>query len=119
MRQSSVIVDNMFAHVTPSQARELIDSGAVAIVDVRNADEWASGHVPGSRHVTLEQLRAAPTASLPTEGVLFVCAGGLRSQTAARLAAHHGVRRVYSLTGGTRSWSNAGFPVSRTLSVAV
>lgn len=109
----------MFANVSPAQARDLIESGAVEIVDVREADEWAKGHLPGARSLTLEQLRSAPRQSLPAEGVLFVCAGGLRSQTAARIADQHGVTRVYSMIGGTRSWSNAGLPVTSELSVAV
>ena len=109
----------MFSNVSPAQARDLIEAEAVAIVDVREVEEWARGHVPGARSLTLEQLRAAPRQSLPAEGVLFVCAGGLRSQTAARLADQLGVRRVYSLSGGTRSWASAGFPVTTELSVAV
>jgi rhodanese-related sulfurtransferase len=109
----------MFAHVTPQQAQELIANGRVEVVDVREPGEWAQGHIPGARLLTLEQLRAAPRKSLPADGVLFVCAGGLRSQTAARLAAQHGVTHVHSLTGGTRAWLKAGFPLATELGIAV
>ncbi|MBX3189621.1 MAG: rhodanese-like domain-containing protein [Labilithrix sp.] len=109
----------MFARVNPSEAQALIASGAVEVVDVRDPSEWARGHVPGARLCTLASLRAEPRANLPRDGVLFVCAGGVRSQTAARIASDFGLTRVYSLVGGTQSWVKAGLPLANELSVAV
>jgi rhodanese-related sulfurtransferase len=105
--------------VTPQQALELINRGAVDVVDVRDPGEWTGGHLPGARLVPLEQLRAAPKAALAKDGVLFVCAAGVRSQTAARLAATLGLKEVYSVTGGTRGWVKAGLPLEGALPVAV
>jgi rhodanese-related sulfurtransferase len=45
--------------------------------------------------------------------VIFVCAAGVRSQTAARLAEQLGYSTLYNLTGGTRGWVNAGLPLVR------
>ena len=110
----------MVVRVNPEQARRLIDAGAVDIIDVRDAAEWASGHIPGARLVELATLRENPRrAKLPRAGILFVCAGGVRSQTAGRLAIELGITLVYSLTGGTQSWMKAGLPLSNELSVAV
>jgi rhodanese-related sulfurtransferase len=106
----------MVVRVNPEQARKLIDSGSVEVIDVRDPAEWARGHVPGAR---LVELAAVRSANLPSEGILFVCAGGVRSQTAARYALERGVTRVYSLTGGTQSWIKAGLPLTNELSVAV
>lgn len=105
--------------LSPQQAHELISRGEVDVVDVRDPSEWADGHMPGARLVPLEQLRAAPKAALPRDGVLFVCAAGMRSQTAARLAAAQGLTKVYSMNGGTRGWAKAGLPLVQDLSVAV
>ena len=52
-----------------------------------------------------------PEAALLHDGVIFVCAAGVRSQTAARLAEQLGFNVLYSLTGGTRSWVSAGLPL--------
>ena len=109
----------MFVRVNPHQARALIEAGTVEVIDVRDPEEWSRGHVPGARLVTLAQLRNDPRGSLPHDGVLFVCAGGVRSQTAARIAVDEGLTRVFSLTGGTQSWVKAGLDLTSELSVAV
>jgi len=43
--------------------------------------------------------------------VLFVCAVGVRSQTAAKLAEATGRTNLYNLSGGTRGWVSAGLPL--------
>jgi rhodanese-related sulfurtransferase len=101
----------MVRTVTPQQAQELMTRGDVDVVDVREDREWQSGHLPGARHVPLDRLRAAPEAALSRDGVIFVCAAGVRSQTAARLAEARGLKTVYNLSGGTRGWKNAGLPL--------
>ncbi len=108
----------MVVNVTAQRASEMIRAGEVAVIDVRPVAEWERGHVPGARQLALDEIRANPRA-LPSEGVLFVCAGGVRSQTAARIALEQGVQRVYSLIGGTLSWTKAGFLLAVPLDVAV
>jgi rhodanese-related sulfurtransferase len=109
----------MFVRVNPQQARALIEAGTVEVIDVRDPSEWSRGHIPGARLIELSTIRNDPRGNLPREGVLFVCAGGVRSQTAARIAVEHGLKRVFSLTGGTQSWMKAGFELANELSVAV
>jgi rhodanese-related sulfurtransferase len=109
----------MIHSVNAHQANELISRGEVEVIDVRDAHEWNDGYLAGARLVPLAQLKANPKASLARDGVLFVCAAGVRSQTAARVAAMHGLTKVYSLNGGTRGWVKAGLPLVHDLSVAV
>jgi len=108
----------MIRTLTPHQANELMAQGDVEVIDVREPHEWLGGHLPGARHVPLGQLRRGPKAALTRDGVIFVCAAGVRSQTAAQLAAAVGLSRVYNLSGGTRSWQNAGLPLVRDASAA-
>jgi len=112
-------LEGMVIRVNPAQAQKLIEEGSVVVVDVREPSEWARGHIPSAQLIELATVKSNAKAVLPDEGVLFVCAGGVRSQTAARYATERGVKRVYSLTGGTQSWSKAGLPLSSELSVAV
>jgi rhodanese-related sulfurtransferase len=109
----------MIQSVTPQQAQDLIARGEVEVIDVRDPSEWYGGHIAGARLVPLDQLRSNPKASLAHDGVVFVCAAGVRSQTAARIASQQGLSRVYNLSGGTRGWVKAGLPLVNDISVAV
>jgi rhodanese-related sulfurtransferase len=99
--------------ITPQQAQALISQGQLDIVDVREPKEWLNGYVPGSRLVPLGELKQRPKALLERDGVIFVCAAGMRSQVAAKLALANGLTNVYNLTGGTQSWVKAGLPLVR------
>lgn len=83
----------------------------VDIVDVREPAEWFTGHLPGARLVPLAQLRADPRGALPRDHVVFVCARGKRSESAAEVALQLGRAQVYSLSGGTEAWRAAGLPM--------
>ena len=107
----SAIVDIMIHSLTAQQAQELIRGGDVEIVDVREPSEWSRGHIAGARLVPLAQLRADPRKHLSRDGILFVCAAGVRSQTAAKAAEAAGLQRLYNLSVGTRGWANAGLPL--------
>jgi rhodanese-related sulfurtransferase len=104
--------------LTPQQAHELITRGEVDLVDVREPVEWTGGHIPGARHVPLDRLRAAPASFLARDAIVFVCAAGVRSQTAARIAEANGFTKVYNLSGGTRAWARAGLPLEREATAA-
>jgi rhodanese-related sulfurtransferase len=108
----------MVEHVSPERANELMVAGDVEVIDVREPSEWAGGHLAGAKLIPLGRLRAAPKAQLVRDGVIFVCAAGVRSETAARLAAALGLARVYNLRGGTRAWTKAGFPLHQELQAA-
>ncbi|MFJ8114024.1 rhodanese-like domain-containing protein [Streptomyces sp. NPDC096132] len=80
------------------------------VVDVREADEYAAGHVPGAR---LMPLRTVPArcGELPTNGAVYViCASGNRSRTGADWMNSRGID-AYSVTGGTGAWARGGHPV--------
>jgi rhodanese-related sulfurtransferase len=109
----------MLQALSPQQAQQIISRAEVAVVDVREPREWSGGHIAGARLVPLGEFRANPTAALPHDGVVFVCAAGVRSEAAARIAASLGFKRVYNLTGGTRAWVKAGFELVSDLRVAV
>lgn len=95
--------------VGPLEAQALAAAGA-DIVDVREPDEWLTGHLPGARLVPLGQLRADPAGALPRDNILFVCARGARSASAALLAEGLGKTQVHSLDGGIVAWAGAGLP---------
>ena len=74
------------------------------VVDVRQANEYAAGHVPGARHV---ELGAIPTTSLPDEPFTVMCGHGERAMTAASLLTARGHTHVSVLDGGPDTWAAA------------
>ena len=102
----------MVQAITPHAAQQLLASGEVEVIDVREPHEWATGTIPGARRIALGELRRNPKAALTRDDVIFVCAAGVRSETAARVAVASGLKRVYNLTCGMRGWERAGLPVA-------
>ncbi|MBM4281351.1 MAG: helix-turn-helix domain-containing protein [Deltaproteobacteria bacterium] len=96
--------------LSPAELQSLLTTD-VDIVDVREPDEWSTGHVPGARLVPLGLLRADPLGALPRDKVVFVCAKGGRSAQASAVAEGVGRATVYSLNGGTDAWRAAGLPI--------
>jgi rhodanese-related sulfurtransferase len=99
--------------LSAQQASHLLAEGEIDCVDVCEPHEWVRGHVPGARHVPLRIFLRDPRGHLRQDKVLFVCAQGVRSLTAAAAAANHGCREVYYLEGGTIDWARLGFPMER------
>jgi rhodanese-related sulfurtransferase len=75
-------------------------AGGAQVVDVREPDEYASGHVAGAR--SSELTRDAP--------VYIVCASGQRSGKAAQWYRSQGID-ARNLTGGMKAWIAQGRPV--------
>lgn len=102
-----------FQRISPEQAKALLDKGGVDLVDVRDPHEWQAGHLPDARHVPLKTLLADPRSHVTKDNVIFVCAHGVRSQTAAQAAHGIGMKTVYSIDGGTVGWARIGLPIVR------
>lgn len=101
----------MFQNINAQAAAALIESGEVLVLDVRETNEWITGHIAGAQHAPLSRLRQSPKAYVQRDRVLFVCAAGARSKMAAQLADALGFKEVYNLDGGTRAWRAAGLPL--------
>lgn len=94
--------------VTPAEAQRLIAGGAT-LVDIRDADEHARAHVPGSTSVPVAQLDRLAALGRP---IIFHCRSGARTRAhVARLSAAAGPE-CYILDGGLDAWRRAGLPVT-------
>ena len=80
------------------------------VLDVRDDDEWAAGHVDGSVHVPLMELDARYAGLPAAEQTLVVCRVGSRSAYATAFLRQHGVAAV-NLDGGLAAWERAGRPL--------
>lgn len=108
--------------ITPGQARERLERGEVdLLLDVREADEWEHGHIPGAVHAPRGLLEwyadpASPYAKTAlTENrearIVVQCAAGGRSLLAAETLHKLGYPNVVNMAGGFKEWSAQGFPV--------
>jgi rhodanese-related sulfurtransferase len=80
------------------------------LLDVREDDEWAAGHVPGATHIPLGQL-GARTAELPADRQIFViCRSGMRSARAAHALNGAGWQAL-NVSGGMQDWAAASRPM--------
>lgn len=79
----------------------------VALLDVREADEWAAGHAPGARHLPMSELTAR-LHELPDDDPLYVvCRSGGRSARVVAYLANQGYPAV-NVGGGMLSWAGQG-----------
>lgn len=102
-----------FRRLSAAEARAKIESGEYQVIDVREPNEYAAGHVPGSKLVPLNRILSRPREHLNGDNVIFICEVGQRSAVAAEIAASIGLTNVYNLEGGTRAWQQAGYPIER------
>lgn len=96
-------------------ARDLSESlahGGVTLVDVRNSNEWAEGHIAGARHIPLGYLAERIDEIPKTKPIILQCAGGTRSAIAASILRSRGVEQVINLIGGYGDWRKANLPTT-------
>ncbi len=100
-------------------AQEKIAAGGVLVVDVREPDEFAQGHLHGALNIPRGVLEGAADDSTHyrhprlckahAEQVLLYCKSGGRSALGAWALQQMGFERVYSLAGGVECWEAEGF----------
>ena len=102
--------------VNPTQATHLINREDALVVDVRDPNEFAAGHVLGAKNLPLARLDApgADLAKRKDRPVIVYCDGaGQRASKAASALRKQGFTRVLSLSGGLGAWQQAGLPVEK------
>jgi rhodanese-related sulfurtransferase len=75
------------------------------LIDVREPDEFASGHILGARNIPLSQLRMRMKELRKDQPIYLYCQNGLRSGRAAQLLYRKGYRDLYHLKGGFKHWT--------------
>jgi rhodanese-related sulfurtransferase len=107
---SDLLVKNQ--EVTVEEAYQLYEDG-VYTLDVRTAEEYQAGHIPGSVLIPLDEL-ALRAGELPVgEPILIYCRSGNRSLEAMNLLAGAGFMNLSSMDGGFNDWVAAGYPAEK------
>ncbi|MBV9535746.1 MAG: molybdopterin biosynthesis protein MoeB, partial [Solirubrobacterales bacterium] len=78
-------IKSRISEIDPADARTQASNGA-ALIDVRETEEFAAGHIPGARHVPRGYLESRIEGAVPdrSQHLILYCASGNRSAYAAR-----------------------------------
>jgi rhodanese-related sulfurtransferase len=96
--------------------KKKLDAGEpMIIIDTREDNEWARGHIPNAVHLGKGVIERDIEKAIPDKHATLVlyCGGGYRSALAADNLQKMGYRNVISMDGGWRGWTEAGFPTIR------
>jgi len=98
--------------IDPEELAERLDSDDLVVLYVRDADEFAEAHIPGSIHLPYGEL-ADRRGELPRDrGIAAICSGGKRSGLAASILQREGFEHVVHVAnGGVGTWRRSGRPV--------
>lgn len=102
------------AHIRMLTPAEFSDEkDGMHVIDVRTADEYAAGHVPGARHMMggflADRLRELPR----DRPIALVCGTGYRSTVASSVLERAGFDEVVNVTGGMAAWRQAGLAIEK------
>jgi rhodanese-related sulfurtransferase len=106
MMPSSQIID-----LERSQVKAGLADGSILLVDVREAHEFAAGHIPGSVSMPLSSFDPDAIPHAVGKRTVFSCAAGVRSLRALEFAKGAGLDLDAHYTGGFKDWLMAGEPV--------
>lgn len=99
--------------VTPAAATLLINRRKAAVIDLRNADVFAQGHLAKAKNMTPDQFpKALADWKLDKQNpVILVCDTGSKSASMIKKFKSDGFVEVLSLEGGMKAWNAAGLPL--------
>lgn len=84
---------------------EEITSREGLVLDVREAAEYAFGHVPGAKSIPMGELEARLGELDQEQEIYVICRTGTRSDMAAKVLANNGFKKVYNVLPGMSEWN--------------
>ena len=105
--------------ITVKTARGLVDSKGAAIIDAREAADYAAGHIPGAVNLPFDEVITDPVrleAFDPKGKPILVYCGGATCELSMKLGyelVRLGKKRVLVYTGGWPEWTAMGYPVEK------
>ena len=101
--------------VSPAQATHLINREDALVIDVREANEYGTGHVLGAKNIPAARMETAGAEVMKKKDrpVIVYCDGGERAGKAMSALKKLGFTRVANLSGGIKAWQDAGLPVEK------
>ncbi|HJV75837.1 MAG TPA: rhodanese-like domain-containing protein [Noviherbaspirillum sp.] len=101
--------------VSTLQATQLINQGKSLVLDVREPEAFAAGHLRDAKNIPLKDLpnRIGELDKFKSKAVIAVCQTGVQSAKAAAQLRKAGFNEAFSLDGGVSAWQAQGLPVAK------
>ncbi|MDD2885015.1 MAG: rhodanese-like domain-containing protein [Dechloromonas sp.] len=100
---------------SPAEATALINREEAKVLDVREPDEFASGHLPDAINIPVGKLgeRMHELERFKERPLIVCCASGMRSNRGCAELKKAGFAKLYNLEGGMDAWLSANYPVHK------
>ncbi len=113
------LVGRLMAGATPQvgalEAVQLINRRDAVVLDVRDAADYAAGHIPNARNIPFVDLtkRLREIEKFKTRPIVVSCQSGARSPKVCGALRKLGFSEVFALRGGLAGWVEASLPVEK------
>ncbi len=96
------VCESKIAEITVTEVR---NKEFLLLIDVREDEEWADGHIDAAQHWSLSKMKEGSIPPLDKNvEIILHCQKGGRSLQAAQILKEHGYSNVYSMAGGYEAW---------------
>ena len=98
--------------IDPDELAVRLEGGDLVVLDVRDDDEFAESHIPGSIHLPYGELPGRQSELPRDRTIAAICSGGKRSGLAASILQREGFEHLLHVAnGGVGTWRRSGHPV--------
>ena len=95
---------NSTPSVQPNEVENLVQTG-FTLIDVREDDEWTSGHYAYATHIPMGKIMESMNSFNQNEKYIFVCRSGSRSAKVTNYMISQGIE-AYNMSGGMKELRN-------------
>ncbi len=93
-----------YKRISIAQAQSLIQTESVTLLDIRDPESYAAGHIPDAIHVTNDNVQSVVASANMQQPLIIYCYHGNSSQGAADYFSSLGFEQCYSVDGGYEEW---------------
>lgn len=108
---AQTVTASLTREVDPRVLQEWLAAGEAIVIDVREPNEYAAAHIPGSQSMPLSVFRPEAVPAGGAKKVVLHCASGMRAGEACKKLAEIGRTDVYLFRAGMQGWQAAELPV--------
>ena len=102
----------MYKELQPQAAGELLNDGAVTILDIRDPDSYETAHLESAIQLNQASLKQFLDATARDQTLLVYCYHGISSAAAAAFLIEQGFSDVYHIVGGFQAWQECQLPTT-------